>query len=286
MHKRALALTAALALAFSALSTAPAAADGHLGDTYVAIGDSEAAGTGNKPYVDESCLRSAKSYPMLLAAMTGGVESNACAGATTLDVLTTQLGDIGPATQLVTITAGVNNIGWQDVLLACSSAGSDVACATELAAANQDALTISPGIAQLIVAVRTMAPQALIVVTGYPLLFKDNLMSDCNVGAFQGGPVKFSAMQTTAVNAGLAGVNTAIEMTVEGYTLQTGDPGVVYVDVDAAFDGHALCDTGDRWISGLSSGKGTADRGFHPNAAGQQAYAAAIAAAIAPLMGG
>ena len=53
MHKRALALAAALALAFSALSIAPAAAEDHAGAVYVAIGDSEAAGTGNTPYVDE-----------------------------------------------------------------------------------------------------------------------------------------------------------------------------------------------------------------------------------------
>ena len=45
----------------------------------------------------------------------------------------------------------------------------------------------------------------------------------------------------------------------------------------AAFATHGLCDTGDRWISGLVRGS-PGDRGFHPNAAGQQAFAATIAA--------
>jgi len=42
---------------------------------------------------------------------------------------------------------------------------------------------------------------------------------------------------------------------------------------------HGLCDTGDRWVSGLISPNAkTTDRGFHPNAAGQRAYADIIAA--------
>ena len=284
MHKRALALAAALALAFSALSIASASAEGHLGDYYVAIGDSEAAGTGNKPYVDEGCLRSAKSYPMLLAAMTGGVESNACAGATIQGVIDSQLGDIGPATQLVTITAGVNNIDWQNLLLDCSSAGTDAACLEELGNAALAGQTIYPDMLELLGTIRVMAPEALIVVTGYPLLFGD-VTGECSAGSFQGMPVKFTAQQTMLINTGLEGVNSALAGAV-AYANAVGDTGVVFVDAAAAFDGHGLCDTGDRWISGLSSGKGTADRGFHPNAAGQQAYAAAIAAAIAPLMGG
>ncbi|WP_241245958.1 hypothetical protein [Microbacterium sp. 4R-513] len=95
-------------------------------------------------------------------------------------------------------------------------------------------------------------------------------------------PVKFTAAQTALVNSFIAGVNAAIAAGVQGYRQQSGDTGVEFVDVSAGFDGHGLCDTGDRWISGLVSGKTTSDRGLHPNAAGQQAWAAIIGAALMP----
>ena len=66
------------------------------------------------------------------------------------------------------------------------------------------------------------------------------------------------------------------------------DPGAGYVDVNfvppgvAGFDGHGLCDTQDRWVSGLfpASAK-PRDRGFHPNAPGQAAYANILRSVLA-----
>ena len=280
MQRRAAVLAAILVLGLTVMTAAPAAAaEDPGGAAYVALGDSEAAGTGNLPYVDQGCLRSKKSYPMLLAAMTGGVASSACAGATTSDVMATQLGDLGPATQLVTLTAGVNNLDWQGVLAACSSAGSTAACAAAMDAAAVALQGVPLGIGQVLGAVRMLAPNAMIVVTGYPMLFGD-VTTTCSVGAFQGTPVKFTAAQAAGVNLGLSQVNTAVQLGVAGYQMQTGDPGVTYVDVSAGFDGHGLCDSGSRWISGLVSGKTTSDKGFHPNVAGQQAYAAILATAL------
>lgn len=50
----------------------------------------------------------------------------------------------------------------------------------------------------------------------------------------------------------------------------------VFVDVDPAFQTHRLCDTGDRWISGLVRGTPVTDRGLHPNMAGMSAFAGSI----------
>ncbi|MDY0907962.1 SGNH/GDSL hydrolase family protein [Microbacterium sp. CFBP9034] len=281
MKRRAIALAAILALGLSVLSAAPAATAAEPGAVYVALGDSEAAGTGNLPYVDQSCLRSKKAYPVLLSAMlgTGGVASSACAGATTQDV-SGQLGDLGSATQLVTITAGVNDLAWQQALQDCSSAGTAADCAEALQAAALALGQLPTRIGTMIGTVRTLAPNAMIIVTGYPMLFGE-VTSRCSVGAYQGTPVKFTAQQAAAVNFALTQVNAAIMAGVEGYKALTGDPAVEYVDVTAGFEGHALCDTGARWVSGLVSGKATSDRGFHANVAGQQAYAAIIAAALA-----
>jgi len=288
MKRRLLSMLAALALGVSALAVGvPAAtADNHLGAAYVALGDSEAAGTGNLPYVDQQCLRSKKAYPMILGSAYGGVESHACAGDDTSDALVqAMMADLGPATQLVTLTVGVNNLDWQGVLSACSSTGTPEECLAAQAEVPAALATIPQGIAEVLGAVRTRAPNAMIVVTGYPMLF-GAVTDSCSVGAFQGTPVKFTAELTVAVNQGLAAVNQAIQAGIAAYqaafTAQFGfaDPGVMYVDVVAAFAGHGLCDTGDRWISGLVSGKPVADRGFHANAAGQQAFAAIIADAL------
>lgn len=280
MKRRLISVLAALTLGAAALAgAAPAvAADDPGGAVYVAVGDSQAAGTGNLPYVDLDCLRSKKAYPNLLASMSGmPVASSACAGATTQHVVNGQLGDLGTATRLVTLTAGINNLGWQGVLGACSSSGDPSACAAALAAAQEGVNGIPLSIGQTVVAIRSLAPNALIVVTGYPLLF-GAVTDSCNAG----GSLKFSAQQAGMINAGMTGVNIAVQSGVDGYVAVTGDPGVRFVDIAQGFAGHGLCDSGDRWISGLVSGGPTGDRAFHPNAAGQQAYATIIAAALAP----
>ena len=283
MQRRSLTIATVLALAFTALAgVAPATAadDPPGGAAYVAIGDSMAAGTGNQPYVDRDCLRSAKAYPMVLAGQLGSVASSACSGASTDQVLATQLGDLGPATQLVTITAGINNFDWQGMLLACSEDPNAPACQAAFAAAVPAITALPQDIGMVVAAVRTQAPMAQIVVTGYPMLFGD-VTSRCSVGAFHGTPVKFEASQTVLVNQALTLVNQLLAGGVAGYVGATGDPGVMFVDVAPAFDGHGLCDTGDRWISGLVNGSVMFDRSFHPNTPGQQAYAAAVAAALA-----
>ncbi|MFC8682258.1 SGNH/GDSL hydrolase family protein [Microbacterium ureisolvens] len=294
MKRRILAALAALALgittALGASSAATAAEP--TGAPYVAIGDSEAAGTGNMPYVDETCKRSKKAYPVLLGDDLGtSVVSAACAGANTTQVAgqasaLAGMGQLGPATQLVTITAGINDIQWQTVLALCSGAGTPAACEAAKAAAVAAIPGIAPAIAQLVGLVRTLAPNAYIVVTGYPLLF-GQVTGTCTVGASGGAPVKLTAELTAEVNAGIVGINAAISSGVglyqQAYADLFGapDPKVEYVDVTAGFAGHGLCDTGDRWISGVSAGKGTVDRGFHANAAGQQAWASIIQVALA-----
>ncbi|MFE5409626.1 SGNH/GDSL hydrolase family protein [Microbacterium sp. NPDC056569] len=289
MKRRILAAFAALALGVVAVfGTSSAAVAAHTpGATYVALGDSEAAGSGNMPYVDtSSCKQSKKAYPKVLSAALGvSVVSAACAGATTQDVAVQAgalhaAGALGSATQLVTITAGVNDIEWQKVLALCSDPNLAAECAAAKAAAIAEIPTIAPAIAQLIGFVRSLAPNAYIVVTGYPLLFGD-VTGTCNAGSSQSGPVKLPAQLVAEVNQGVSGINAFIAGGVAAYMAAVpADIGVEYVDVSVAFDGHGLCDTGDRWIFGFSAGEPNIDRGFHANAAGQQAWAATIQAAL------
>ncbi len=281
-------ILAVTALGVSALAgAAPAVAAGPGGASYVAIGDSVASGNGLMPYTDPECLRSKKAYPTVLAGMLGGeVVSTACSGATTTAVATQAAvlgaqGVLGDATQLVTITAGVNDLPWIQVLGACSNLGSLQLCLGALGQISQVGPGIAGGVATAIGVVRQNAPNAQIVVTGYPLVF-GSFSGACSVGAAAPGtPMKFAQPQASAINAAVVGLNGAIEDSLDlyqaAYFAQTGqlDTHVQFVDVTQEFAGHGLCDTGERWVSGLISGK-PVDRGFHPNVAGQQAYAAAI----------
>jgi len=290
MKRRIIAALAATGLAVTmAVGLAPAAqAEPTWGSAYVAIGDSVAAGTGNMPYVDSGCLRSGKAYPNVLAGMLGSaVVSAACTGSPTGVVAgqataLAQQGILGPNTRLVTITAGVNNLPWIPVLLACSSLGTPEACAGVLATLPQAGATIVPGIAQIIGTVRAVAKNAHIVVTGYPYPFGE-FSGMCSIGAgAPGSPVKFSSASAFAVNGAVTGLNGAVQLGISTYLGQVPDPGVSYVDVTQRFDGHGFCDTGERWMGGMVPNGPVKDRGFHPNVAGQQAYAAAIAAVPMP----
>jgi lysophospholipase L1-like esterase len=302
MKRRIIAVLSAAALTFTiGIGVAPAAsADGH-GASYVALGDSMAAGNGNLPYVDPVCLQSARSYPMLLSAATGlDAVSAACTAATTQNVWT-QLGqlqldgDIGEGTKLVTLTAGINDLGWQQALAVCATSGMDLQCAMAVQAMMVAGAMVPDKIYGLLMGIREAAPNAVIVVTGYPKLF-GNVTKSCSIGNLGGSPVKLPASLTSMANGALdgavddpfppgadpaPGLNDAIAGAT--WLFASTDPvGTLFVDVDPAFQTHRLCDTGDRWISGLIRGV-PVDRGLHPNSAGLQAYAATIAGALPPM---
>ena len=288
MKRRALAALAALALsAATLLGSSGAVAAEPDGAPYVAVGDSIAAGTGNLPYSDASCLRSAKAYPNLLGAAVGAPPVTlACAGAATTEVLQQvamldAVGALGAGTQLVTVTSGANSTGWQNALAVCAG-GDSLACQHAIAAIG-DVAQLRQETYAVLSAIRAAAPDAVIVITGYPRLFGTS-GGTCTIGAYGGSPAKVTAQQALIANSVVDGLNLAIAQGLQAYqfeyALAHGMPdAIVPVDVTAAFAGHGLCDTGDRWIAGLSSGK-KADGAFHPNAAGQRAYAEAIAAAL------
>jgi lysophospholipase L1-like esterase len=295
MKRRILAVLAAAALTASlgaGISPASAAEPTPTGATYVAIGDSVASGNGLLPYTDPSCLRSDKAYPSVLAGMLEvDLVSAACSGAGTGPVAAqaaalAAAGALGGATQLVTITVGVNDLPWILALGACSNLGSYDLCQQALGGLGQVGPGIAGGVATAIGTVRQAAPAAHIVVTGYPFLFGP-FEGTCSVGAAGSGtPMKFEQPQAAMLDGAVSGLNYTVQQGIALYQqaffaqFGTWDTNIEYVDVTQAFAGHGLCGD-DRWISGLVNGKKTVDRGFHPNVSGQQAYARTIAAALA-----
>ena len=252
----------------------PAAAETVGIGQYVALGDSYAAGQGGgaDSYVNDNCLQSTNGYPALLDAEKQiHLRADAtCTGATTSDVANEQLSVLKQSTRLVTLTVGAADLGLSAVLAACT-AGTPTQCQ----AAIQSALLLLPAscgddselgdrLTDLYAAVAAAAPNALIVVTGYPLLFE----------LVPGDPDLAIKAQ---INAATTLLNCAIEKAVAN--AQAAGVNIVYVDVTAAFTGHGIGGTGVPFINPPGTGI-EALEAFHPTAAGYVAYAAAISAVL------
>src|SRR5690606_34275109 len=85
---------ATIAATFTALAPVPASAQAQTVE-YVALGDSYASGLGTREYIDDGsgCSRSDHAYPSLLADEIGAdLTFAACSGATTADLVSSQLG--------------------------------------------------------------------------------------------------------------------------------------------------------------------------------------------------
>jgi lysophospholipase L1-like esterase len=231
---------------------------------YISLGDSYAAGQGAGPYLD-ACYRSDNAYSELAdqAKAIQLVVNAACSGKTTWDVVNSQLRQLNKSTELVTITAGGNNIGFGDIITACGAAladpGAGPACATATTAA---ATMIQSGqltrdVISMIQSVKAAAPNARIIVTGYPYLYDP-------VAPNPADPLSVFIGQATVLADGLdASIAAAAAAT-----------GATYVDVRTAFAGHGV-NSADPWIN-LDLANPTSPDNFHPNAAGYEAYFAAL----------
>ncbi|KAF2415222.1 hypothetical protein B1729_00755 [Microbacterium sp. B35-04] len=235
MKRRLLAALAAVALGAGMLAAGaagPAMASPLMVAKHVALGDSIAAGQGGGAPLDE-CVRTDGGYAAQLdeEPKFNLLRNAACSGATIADTMS-QLSQLNRGTTVVTLTVGANDLGLDQVYATCSiaAAGGDPApCLTAI----QSAVTSAPGIVapltSLIGAIAERAPDATIVVTGYPYL----LESPPGLPQF----AQLAAL-VAAVNGATDALNTAIQAAVA--TAAAGGVDVVYVDVVDAFAGHGV----------------------------------------------
>lgn len=221
------------------------------GGAYVALGDSFAAGMGGGDYLD-ACLTSPNGYAAMLGNDPGWtrVELRGCSGATTEEVTASQLSGLEEDITLVTLTVGANDLGVRALGDACFTASAE-ACSATLAAGIERLGELSVDLPALYGAIRAAAPDATVLVTGYPLLVEE--------------PADDAG---TAVNDGMSLVNDVIEASVDA----AGDR-FRYVDVESAFVGHRIGSV-EPWLVAPPDGEA-----FHPNPAGYSAYVEAIRAA-------
>jgi lysophospholipase L1-like esterase len=250
-------IAAGLATLAMVLGAAAIPAEAASKTNYVALGDSYAAGQGAGPYLD-ACFRSENSYAELAdQAKNIKLTTNAaCSGNTTADIAATQLRRLNKGTELVTITAGGNdlNVGAIAVLCGGGAGLGSPACQQSLASAQNliSSGELSSRVARLILAVKAEAPRAKIVVTGYPHLFESapGLPDQAN-------------LFVDALNGSIVQAAT----------------GALYVDVTGAFAGHGI-GSADPWINyNYNPTVPLTPDSYHPNAAGYKAYYAALKAA-------
>jgi lysophospholipase L1-like esterase len=269
---------AALAVALGSTAPPAAAAPPVPDVDLVALGDSYTAGIGAGAYTtDAPCLQTNGGYVDILAKLpiTDNVTNAACAGAL-LDTQSniaysimaqiTRLsasGDLSKQTELVTLTAGPNDISFTAPLTTCALY-SEEACAQEVKAAQDRFPAMQAELVEALTAIRKAAPRATIAVFGYPLLFD---------------PEHPSILKTRAaaelVNAGTMALNSAIEKATNAPRVKAK---TVYIDVTQSFKGHAIA-SGEPWIN-FSTDPNFALQNFHPNAAGHEAYADALEGAV------
>ena len=233
--------------------------------TYVALGDSYAAGTGAGSYLADGagCYRSSKGYPVVLAANNNlALDLQACSGATIADVGTLQLGTLTSTTRYVTLTVGGNDVGFADTLTTCL--GTDTAGCLAKVAAAEDLIAgdLPVNLTSLFASVKAKAGSATIVATSYPRLFNG---SDCS-------------LWTTFTSAEMAAMNTAADNLAAAIQTAAVSAGIGYSDVRTPFVGHAVCDS-TPWIYNVDLF--AQYNSFHPNATGYgSGYQPAVKASL------
>ncbi|HET6152004.1 MAG TPA: SGNH/GDSL hydrolase family protein [Marmoricola sp.] len=257
-------LTATLVVVAAVLGLSPSHA---AGPSYVALGDSYSSGVGTRTYINDgtSCERSVYAYPYLIAQARGySLNFQACSGATTATVTSSQLGALSTSTKYVTISVGGNDAGFSSVITNCALPSWASDCAGKVATANTFITNTLPGrLNTLYASIKSKAPNAKVVVVGYPRLFNGE---DCNAATF------FSPDDESKLNATADLMNSKLSAAAAA-------KGFTFANPTSRFIGHAVCGSPE-WLNGLSNP--TSDS-YHPN---QTGHASGYYPLVSPLLVG
>ncbi|KGN35469.1 hypothetical protein N803_06255 [Knoellia subterranea KCTC 19937] len=275
-----------------------------LGGDYVALGDSFASGEGAGDYHDGTnydnrddwnpgnwgddshnrCRRSGSAYAEQTFSafdFEGGFTAAYCSGATQGDLHNpndkndneeAQLNSLNDDTSLVTMSIGGNDLGFSKVLTDCVlNGGGGVAWTDGCQAKWNDELDqriedLKPELVALYTEIRERAPNARVIIMGYPRLFNDPPSQELNNMLFNEDQIWMNG-KADALNAMLREA--------------AREAGVEFIDPTQAFLGHGVgAPDGEQWINDLDwggPGLSVTDPGsFHPNAQGHDAMAALL----------
>ena len=221
---------------------------------YVALGDSYSSGVGAGNYISSSgsCERSVDAYPEQWAATHAPATfvSVACSGAGTADVLASQVSALSASTTLVSITIGGNDAGFSHVMETCVLAPTSV-CLNAVATAEAFITSQLPArLDTTLHTIATDAPNAKVVVLGYPDLYDLSKSGSC---------IGLSTSDRTALNQGADELDAALQAAARA----NND---TFADVRSQFAGHVICDSGS-WLHAVDIF--AVSSSYHPTAAGQ-----------------
>jgi lysophospholipase L1-like esterase len=229
---------------------------------YVALGDSYSAGVGAGD-TSGSCDQSPNAYPALWAKASSLASFTfaACSGATTGDVINSQLSSLSASTTLVSITIGGNDVGFATVMETCVLKSTS-SCESAVSAAEKYANDTLPGLLNTTLTdIRSDAPNAKIIVLDYPNFY------DLSAWLCLG----LSSADHQALDNGINDLDGVLKTAA-------ADNGDAFADVRSEFSSHEIC-SGSEWLNGVTL---PIDNSYHPNASGQKdGYLPAITAAAA-----
>jgi len=251
------------------------------------LGSSFAAGPGIRPVENRMAMRSARNYPHLLAERLGArLTDLTVSGATTATILRTpqrvlglgfppQVSGVSADVDLVTVTAGGNDVNYLGSVLRAAYAGrlSEGFFTRRLGRRLgrggvprlQEAVVdgAAEGLASVVRAARICAPHARVLLVGYLTVLEPD--------------ARFTPDTPFAPETRDALLAIADGLT-EAFTQAGAVTGAELVDVAQRSRGHGL-GSGHPWIRGFAPFHPAAS--FHPNLTGMQAVADAIAEHLA-----
>lgn len=251
--------SAAVIISLGGLVTAVAAmpaAEAASTVNYVALGDSYSSGLGAGSYISSSgsCDRSNNAYPEQWAGAHAPASfvSVACAGATTSDVISSQVSALRASTTLVSLTIGGNDAGFSSTMETCvlhsTSTCVNAVSADEAYIASQ----LPARLDSALQAIRSHAPNAKIVLLGYPELYDLSKSSTC---------IGLSTRDRTALNGAADQLDSAMSSAA-------GRNGATFADVRAQFAHHEICDGSSSWLNSVNIF--SISSSYHPTASGQE----------------
>ncbi|WP_017557415.1 SGNH/GDSL hydrolase family protein [Nocardiopsis baichengensis] len=267
-----------------AMEPVEAATWGH----YLALGDSYSSGDGAGDYRsgagDDGCYRSENAYPARTSeafAFSGGFGFVACSkhkGAQLLEEIgeeDAQLDAIGEYTSLVSLGIGGNDLGFTPVLRTCMvrvPLVSGGVCQGQEEDIDRRMRAFDDTLEDIIAEVRDRAPDARLLLVGYPRLFPEDPS-----GMYYTLTVEDQAWLNETVRR----FNDRLRATAreaDREIAEQGDVGSVeFVDTYTALKGHEVSAEG-AWLNGvvlegLTDGIRVDRSSFHPTAEGQRAFA-------------
>lgn len=178
-------------------------------------------------------------------------------------------GAAGKNANLVTLTIGGNDAHFADVMKDCylNTLGSLLPCETVWNTSVNAAIarmgTNSPGniesLTQLYKRIAALAPNATILVLGYPRFFPSNPPTFCGTGALGS---QFNYLQMGWMN----NEERSMDNTIARAVREAGDPRIRYLEDYEAFRGHERCEA-EPYLNGIRLKEQVGS--FHPNEKGQ-----------------